>query len=277
MTSEQALEKAKNILHRQRDAALVLAMAQADGVRIYFDPALAGTRMAGVFSFERKSGRQSIRLRPCTVPEKLARTLIHELRHYWQKKQAGITGKNFRGKDASLETRILVTRMMEADAFAFTRVMRRYLDKAKPLPSALLPKNKLAEKLRARFARKCGDLGGYDARAVRYYHARYTHPDKKPTRRKITPADAACFGIGRLRGVLRAGFDGAGADYMTGVSDRALRVMLLRPVSPAVRKIIRLSADFESAAAARGRTESSVLALQAQLHDRVQKLSSRKP
>jgi hypothetical protein len=296
LVHQKRLAQAIGILRDYPGLSDVLAMAEKDGVKICFNPDMIGTRTTGVFVMRAHDGGMAIRLRPGPPPEQLAMTLVHELRHYWQKKYLGITPENHAGRNKNAQTRLAVTRLMEADAYAFCYVAARmtrdlnndfaFLEKQKngnPRLSAAEKDALMARVqrrrerrlrrypvlMRLRFLQKLKTLDNYDRKALRDYHAHHFKPKKK------SRAGADLFEIAHLRCMLRCGFDGNAPDYMAGVSDRALQAALLRPVRPAIRKTARLMTDFEAAARKERHSEAGQQRRQ-EIRARVRKLKPRK-
>ncbi|MFN7115117.1 MAG: DUF6782 family putative metallopeptidase [Alphaproteobacteria bacterium] len=262
------------------EAAALLDLAAAKGVSIGFDRGLIGKKTSGVFTRSSTPGKTRIALKPNRPAGETAATLVHELRHLWQAEVLGLDGaKSLRGEYIDPATKILVTRIKEADAFAFThyiasRVERMNRDLAElgemlmtikgdapklsltdedraRIDTHFRKKHKDMEKqdieiIRARFLEELTDLDGYDRRALRKYHALYTHPDFEP---KKKPPEDARFELANLRRILRAGVGQDAPDYMADLDDAALAAKILAPVAADVKEAVRLMTAFEKAVA----------------------------
>jgi hypothetical protein len=261
------------------ETAALLDLAAERGVSIGLAGRLIGKNTSGVFTRSTLPGKTRIELKPGRPAGETAATLAHELRHLWQAEVLGLVGgKDLRGEYLDPMTKILVTRIKEADAFAFThyiasRVQRMNRDLAE-LGDMLItlkgdaPKLSLTDEdrartnahftekhknmdkqdveiIRSRFLAELDDLDGYDRRALRKDHALYTHPDFAP--KKKPPQDAR-FELAHLRRILRAGVGTGAPDYMADLDDAALAAKILAPVANDVKNAAGLISAFEQAA-----------------------------
>lgn len=274
------LAAAVDMLKGIPETAALLDLAAAKGVSIGFDGRLIGKTTSGVFTRSSRAGKTRITLKPGRPVGETAATLVHELRHLWQAEVLGLDGgKDLRGEYTDPATKILVTRIKEADAFAFTHYIAQRVERMNrdlsELGEMLLkikgdaPKLSLTDEdraridthfrekhkdmqrqdmeiIRSRFLAELDDLDGYDRRALRKYHALYTHPDFEP---KKKPGEDARFELSNLRRILRAGVGNGAPDYMSDMDDAALAARILAPVANDVKAAARLMTAFEEAAA----------------------------
>ncbi len=277
---QKQLEEIKDYLRQWPETAALLDMATEKRIPIDFDASLIGHTTAGVFVRSTVEGKTRIRLQPLRPPEQVAPTLIHELRHMWQMDVLGIGANDFRGEYSRPQTKLLTTRIKEADAYAFTHMivtrmnrMAEHLEEAVSMAKNLAdlnPTKSLTQKdiekinahfhektkddaqkdldnIRTRFFAELEDLDGYDRSGLRKYHALYTTPhlDPKPK----TAEDTGKYELRSLRCILRAGVTPDAPDYMAGVSDFELARKILQPIQPDIIKTMRLMRAFEKAAA----------------------------
>lgn len=273
------LEAALCLLRDIPETKSLLEMADKKSVPIRFDAGLIGGKTRGIFTRSSKPGHTRITLRPFESAGVTAATLTHELRHMWQADVLGLGSRDLRGEYADPASKIITTRVKEADAFAFThyiikRVERMNADLAElggmvkqmtgDVPGLSLTRAQMAQinahfhaknknmqqedldLIRGRFLDELKDLDGYDRRSLRKYHALYTHPDFTPHEK---PANVQPVDIAQLRRILRAGVNDFSPDYMAGVTDADLVKTVLAPVAPDVQAAARRIYAFEKAAA----------------------------
>ncbi|MDP2205784.1 MAG: hypothetical protein Q8K65_05700 [Alphaproteobacteria bacterium] len=287
------------------ETAALLDLAAAKGVSIDFDKSLIGKKTSGVFTRSTLPGKTCIKLKPGRAAGETAATLVHELRHLWQAEVLGLDGaKDLRGEYIDPATKILVTRIKEADAFAFThyiasRVERMNRDLAE-LGDMLMtikgdaPKLSLTDEdraridahfrekhkdmqqqdvdiIRSRFLAELADLDGYDRRALRKYHALYTHPDFE-TKKK--PPEDAVFQLSNLRRILRAGVGQDAPDYMADLDDAALAAKILAPIAADVKNAAGLITAFEKAAADSRLSPEEMLKAKQDIHKAVKDVTA---
>lgn len=277
---DRYLQEAVDILRGYPETNMLLDFAARENVRIVFNADWIGTRMLGSFTYGQEVDEKLIRLRPGRAPEEMAGTLAHELRHLWQKKQLGILDKKFCDRDHSPRTRFLTMRIFEADAYAFTDLMKRRTDalradqaeadamkktiaaaQGSPLTDAQKTalRQHFSQKaharlqedidfLQERFLQKLDNLARYDARALARYHFLYTAPDDTP-HTKPDAAEKPFYTIAHLRRVMRAGVNDNAPFYLQDMTDAALERRALSPIAPAVRRTMRMMEKFEKAAA----------------------------
>lgn len=276
---KQRLDEVLDILRQIPETRSLLSLAETNKVSIAFDPRLLGGTVRGVFTRSNQAGATRIRLRPEGTAGSIAATLTHELRHMWQAEVMGLRESKLRGEFSNPASKIIVTRVKEADAFAFThyivkRVERMHEDLAS-LPAVVKhikadadlssltddmrakinahyhEKQKAAAQedlalIRNRFMDELKDLGGYDRRTLSKYQASFLHKGAAPRKPEHL---AFSLDIPRLRKILRAGIDDTAPDYMAGINDAAFTAALLQPVAPEVRMAVKHITDFEMAAA----------------------------
>ena len=258
----------------------LLELARAKGIGIRFDDSLDGTDTDGVFHRNRETGECYIALKPCLEPHDIAIPLIHELRHLWQEQQLGLTpGKSGLGeKDAT--TALLLTRVKEADAFAFTNLMiarinhaqQDFIDSeafgrkllrdsgAAELSSAQqgLVDDFLAQRIANRvpaetkkmaedFLRELGDLDSYDHSAAAEYFRRYISPTG-PHLSHLTEKDGHVLGLADIRKIMQAGTFDTMPRYLADQDDAMLVQAILSGVRADLRETVSLMDAFEKAA-----------------------------
>lgn len=277
---KQQLQEITDYLRQWPETSALLDLAEQKKIPILFDSKLIGSRTTGLFIRSTAPGKTRICLQPQRPTEQVIPTLIHELRHMWQMDVLGIGPDDFRGEYSRPQTKILTTRIKEADAYAFTHMILTRInrasahlaeaaDMAKNLAD-LNPTKSLSpqdiEKINAHFREKTKDdaqgdvrnirdhflktlrrLDHYDRGSLRKYHALYTTP-RLPAREK-TATDSAKYELQNLRKILRAGIDAQAPDYMADLSDFSLMRIVLSPVNDDVVKTARLMTQFERAAA----------------------------
>lgn len=279
-TREKHLEEIKDMLRQWPETAALLQMAEDKNIPIGFDTKMIGGKTTGGFIRSTKPGKTRIRLQPLRPVGQVAATLVHELRHMWQMDVLGIGADDFRGEYGRPQTKLMTTRIKEADAYAFTHMIATRIKRmgddlqeaAKMATSlaALNPTKSLTQKnidainkhfqektksyaaedvqnIRARFLEELQDLDSYDRSGLRKYHALYTTPhfDPKPK----TADDTGKYELQSLRRILRAGVTSDAPDYMAGVSDFDLSRKVMQPIQPDILKTMRLMRVFEKAAA----------------------------
>lgn len=283
------------------ETAALLDLAEAKGVSICFASRLIGKKTSGVFVRSTLPGNTRIELKPGRPAGEAAATLAHELRHLWQAEVLGLEGaKDLRGEYVDPATKILVTRIKEADAFAFTHYIASHVQRVNrdlaELGDMLIalkgdqPKLSLTDEdrarinahfnekhkdrekedieiIRSRFLAELSDLDGYDRRALRKYHALYTHPDFDP---KKKPPEDARFELSNLRRILRAGVGTGAPDYMADMDDAALVIKILAPVASDVKNAAGLITAFEKAVAEGHLSEAENAKARQDIHKAVQ-------
>jgi len=250
---KQALEEVKNILRQWPETMALLQLAEDRGIPVVFDKALIGKQAKGGFIRSTKPGRSRIRLQPLRPPEQLAATLVHELRHLWQADIMGIDQNDFRREYQTPEMKLLTTRLKEADAYAFTYMIAKRIERQEATAQGkkIVVDNPAADarNMRQRFLKELRDMDSYDRNGVRKYHALFTTVAGKPKQKK--PDKKGTFSFQNLRKILRAGITTEAPDYLADMPDDILRARVLRPVSKDVKKTIRLIASFEKAVASK--------------------------
>jgi hypothetical protein len=284
---QKQLEEIKDYLRQWPETAALLDLAAEKNIPIDFDASLIGHTTTGVFVRSTAEGKTRIRLQPLRPPEQVAPTLIHELRHMWQMDVLGIGANDFRGEYSRPQTKLMTTRIKEADAYAFTHMivtrmnrMAEHLEEAVIMAKNLAdlnPTKSLTQKdiekinahfhektkddaqkdldnIRARFLAELEDLDGYDRSGLRKYHALYTTPRLAP--KKKTAEDSDKYVLKNLRKILRAGIADDAPDYMADITDFALARKVIAPIQADVIQTMRLMTAFERATAKGKLTEA---------------------
>ena len=276
---QKLLDEACDFLRIWPETNALLEMAKTNGIGIRFDSTLDGTDTDGVFHRNRATGECFIGLRPCLKPDEIAIPLIHELRHFWQEKQLGLTPETGALSETNVQMALVVTRVKEADAFAFTNLMISRINNAmqdfkdaQALERKLLSETNapqlspaqqeqvddfLAARMSARlpaetkkmaddFVRELGDLDSYDRIAIGDYFRRYISPTG-PGLKHLTAKDGPVVDISGLRRILHAGSENMPA-YMDAQDDKALVETVLSGAKPGIRDVASLIDAFETAA-----------------------------
>lgn len=279
-TKQKQLQDIKDLLRQWPETAALLDMAAEKNISIDFDAGLVGHTTTGVFVRSTAPGKTRIRLQPLRPPEQVAPTLIHELRHMWQMDVLGIGANDLRGEYGRPQTKLMTTRIKEADAYAFTYMivtrinrMGDYLAEAADMARSLAdlnPTKSLTQKdietinthfrektksdaqkdldnIRTRFLAELEDLDGYDRSGLRKYHALYTTPRMPP--RQKPAADTEIYALRHLRKILRAGITDDAPDYVAEMTDFSLARKVIEPIKADVLQTMRLMTAFERAAA----------------------------
>lgn len=236
--------------------------AERQGIRIFLDPRLIGTGTMGSFSAEKKH----IRLSPDHPVGDIVPTLVHELRHFWQRSVLGEGDYHF---DRTAREALIVSRTLEADAYAFSQTAVRWINgqtnliletagKAPHLESVeainAFARKKYEEMrqsarapAREEFIRALKELSNYDKDTISHYKSNYASLYFRPRQHKQQKQGV----VSRLRHILRFGILEADGNYMEGLSDRAFSDIVLRPVDPRVRNAVKMMDAFETASGAK--------------------------
>ncbi|MCE9507314.1 MAG: hypothetical protein K8R48_03220 [Alphaproteobacteria bacterium] len=299
---QQLLEKAVTLLHFDPDALELFRMAQADGVEIKFSSGLTGSRTAArhVLNFNKK--KQYIEICPYTgsgrlkTPVMIASDLVHELRHYWQYKQLGVTPQNGNHINRNPRLSFVFNRVAEADAYAFQdkfiKTMNETSDvfseflKEIPAPTPLqahqinYEANKKFQKLRANDAQylrerfvemlKKGVLSqSYDPQEARYLHLRHTSSLAEKTDfdavkhiPELTLAD--------IKKVLKAGVVKNAPGYLGDMSDDQFEDLVLGNAHRGALEAVNLMEKFSRAVA--GNDNKTAKELRRQVKEKIHKL-----
>lgn len=258
----------------------LLDLAKAEGISIGFSAKLIGSGAHGHVLREKNTGETRIELSPRATAEEIAETLIHELRHVWQNNVLG-TGATTTGREeSSAEMTILMTRVKEADAFAFSLAMVREINYACQLLSnavdvakRMMAKNEGmalnefdianighilmasaahepppdTKKIMAEmFTTILPAMDDYDRLSLDRYRLLYTHAWLDPV--PHVPA-AEAIDIPKLRKILKAGISPNAPVYLDNLDDVAFSTLVMTGLSPKIRDTISLMDAFESAAA----------------------------
>lgn len=293
---KRLLNDALQILDQFGETHDLLALARAEGVTISISPAMIGSGTNGHFGIG-LDGRKFIELAPRKKSTELASTLIHELRHVWQSKVMGMLDKNAPSKDDNgAEFMALMTRVREADAFAFTAAMiqqmnyaTRVLSEAARAAGDLLKAQgrqaltrqdieKLQQQFKTApvpdpraemervFRHMLPALDEYDRTGLRHYHVLFTHPDfaPQPHRKPDHPLDVA-----KLRQILKAGIAPDAPAYLADLDDSVFKDTVMNSIAPKIRRALSLMDAFEAAAAKGNLSANDNHALREKIHTAV--------
>ncbi len=259
------------------ETQFLLQLAQEEGIKIGFDPKMRNSEAAGMLQTDRTTGEKVIALSPDAGPQDVALTLIHELRHAWQDKVLGLTPQTRSKSEPDVETTILLNRVREADAYAFTNLIVRRMQaaaedevEARGLVEKLqktsgkqpdqfqleMISEYVTEKFISRidndhkemvldFAWALRNFDTYDRRALVDYHARYTSPHYETQAR---PEMAQPFGLGDIRKMMIMGVAGNMPPYLDKVPDALFRQAILQDISPPLQNAMGLISKFEKVA-----------------------------
>ena len=279
---QRLMESAITLLHFDPDAQELFRMAKEDGVDIKFSSRLTGSRTAARHVLNFGTKKQYIEICPYTAsgrlkrPEMIASDLAHELRHYWQYKQLGVTPKNANHIDRNPRLSFVFNRVAEADAYAFQDKVMRTLKETSdafavfmkefpsPTPGQAYLINREANKklqklcannpqfLRERFVDmlKKGVLSeSYDPQEARYLHLRHTSSLAKKTDfdavkhiPELTLAD--------IKKVLKSGVAKNAPGYLEDMSDNQFEALVLGCAHREALEAVNLMEKFKIAVAA---------------------------
>jgi hypothetical protein len=224
------LEAATAYLRLDKDMRTLLDRAEKEGVTIKMSDKLLGRRTNGQFSRSESSDQKTIILKPCRTMLETAKTLAHELSHYYQTCDLGVDNQRLRALESpDIYTAIIVMRVKEADATARAKAVMRRL---KNQPDTI-------EMMQQDFIEHLDKLEKYDLRRVRGYHERHTRPGvrlSKVFNKKSLKENERTVNLSDLRGLLRTSIAPDAPNYMEGISDRKFESLLLDPIRPDVRE-----------------------------------------
>ena len=276
---QKRLDDALAILRFWPDTRVLLELAEQEGIGISLKGALIGSGENGRLRHAMKEGKSYIELAPRAV-EDVTKTLIHELRHVWQDKVLGLNAANIRAEENGALLSLLITRVKEADAFAFANlIVHRMnqagedLEEAAKMAKEIMARtaaaaldDKGAEEINRHFAGKRKAtldeakkeiseyfleavrgkaLEPYDRGQARRYHVLYTHPLLEPSAHAAADRQ---IDIPALRRVLRVGSGAEAPAYLDTLDDRAFAETVMAGVRPDVREALKLMDAFEAAA-----------------------------
>ena len=272
------LDAAVNLIKNYPETQFLLQLATAEGIKIHFDPKMRNSEAAGMLQTDRETGEKVIALSPDADAQSVALTLIHELRHAWQDKVLGITPQTRGKSEPDVETTIILNRVREADAYAFTNLIVRRMQAAaeddveargmveklqkrtggKPPDQFQLEmiSEYMTEKFISRidvdhqemvldFAWALRNFDSYDRRALVDYHARYTSPHYQTEKR---PEMGQPFGLGDIRKMLVMGIAPNMPAYLGKVPDELFRQAVLQDMTPSMKNAMGLIKEFEKVA-----------------------------
>ncbi|MEZ0259865.1 MAG: DUF6782 family putative metallopeptidase [Alphaproteobacteria bacterium] len=273
---KQLMDETQRILSIWPETRALLDLAAAEKVPIAFADNLIGTDTDGVNIVNRTTGERRIDIKPYKKPEDCAIALIHELRHLWQDKQLGLTAltRGLGEKDAT--TAMLLNRVKEADAFAFTDLMigrinhfpddfkkmesvraaLLFLNRRQPLSeeqenevsdvmakaiTERLPAERAA--LKKKFTEALTWLDSYDREAVSTYHRRYIQDPID----HMTEKQGHVVALADIRRLCMAGDGPTQISYMDDVDDKAFAALVMKDVATPLADVTGLMDAFEKA------------------------------
>lgn len=272
---QEQIKQLVGLVGQYPETNLLLQLANKDNIGIAFDPSLAERRVGGALHTTEK-GQQYIALAPSDDMGFLAYNLIHELRHVWQNKVLGLTPQTMNKTDTDPETALILTRVREADAHAFAKLVFRRMQAAQSDEAdvqklfaklsestgkapddfqAQMITQFMGERFRSRLAQDENEMtldfvwalqntDSYNRRALLEYHERYTSPR--------TPSEArpeSQFGLGDIRRLLVAGIDGNVMPlYLHQLSNDQFKSLVMQDVAPALKETVNLMQSFEKVA-----------------------------
>jgi hypothetical protein len=277
---QKLLDDACRLLQLWPETAQLLDLAKAQGVGIRFDDSLEPTDTDGFLYRNRTTGECYIALKPSSEPCDIALPLIHELRHLWQEKELGLTpGTSGLGEpDARLA--LILTRVKEADAFAFTDLMISRINHAQEdlrdqqslgrkliaaSSSGALSAQQQEElddfiaarissrigdekmKMAANFLKQLGTLDSYDVIAANDYFRRYVSANGLSLKH-LTEKDGHVIDLQNIRKLLKTGVMDIMPPYLDLPDDKAFVETVLSGVRPAVLEAVSAMEAFEKAA-----------------------------
>ena len=278
---QKLLDDACRLLRLWPETALLLDLAKAQGVGIRFDDSLEATDTDGFLYRNRTTDECYIALKPSPEPRDIAIPLIHELRHLWQEKELGLTPATSALGEQDARLALILTRVKEADAFAFTDLMIARINHAQEdlreqqalqkkmiaaAPSGTLTPQQQEElddfiaarissriadekiKMAENFLKHLGTLGSYDAIAATDYFRRYVSATGSGLKH-LTEKDGHMIGLKEIRALLKTGTMDIMPAYFDGPDDKAFAEAVLSGVKPAVLEAVSAMEAFEKAAA----------------------------
>ena len=277
---DRLLEDTKNLLHLLPETKAMLDLAAAQHIDIRFNEKFIGTDDSGVTVTNRTTGTVCIEIKPYRTPEDSVIALIHELRHVWQHTQLGLTAKTMALGEPDARAALLLNRVKEADAYAYTDLAIARLNTAVEalavggkLEKELLKQNggkplspeqedsvsdaiaaPIAARLEAdkrlaagKFIEALTWLDDYDRETLEAYHRRYTDPLLDPLAH-LTAKDGHVVTLADIRKLTVAGQGATGISYLDHLDDRAFVTAVFNDVDPLLLDTASIMAAFEDAA-----------------------------
>lgn len=277
---DRLLQDTLHLLCLLPETAALLRLAAEKGIAIRFNGDFIGTDNSGVTVSSRRTGETHIELKPYAAPEDIAPALIHELRHVWQNDRLGLTAKTMGLGETDAKTALLLMRVKEADAFAYTGLAIKRLNNAaaafaeseelrkkllkenggKPLSEA--QEDEISDVIAARIAARLPAdrdetaagfvkaltwLDSYDRETLGEYHGRYTHPFNSLLEH-LTEKDGHAVTLAAIRSLTEAGMGPTRISYLDHLDDVEFENLVLRDVAPALLETERLMTAFEKSA-----------------------------
>lgn len=298
---DKLLQDARQMLRLLPETAALLDLADTKNIDIRFNDDFIGTIDSGVTVTDRNTGHVHIELKPYAAPEDIVPALIHELRHVWQNDRLGLTPKTMALGEKDADTALLLMRVKEADAFAYTDIAIKRLNNAaasfahsEKLRAQMLAENNgqplterqedqisdvIAYHIQSRLEsdkKEAGEkflealtwLDGYDRETLSAYHRRYTTPEWEPLKH-LTEKDGHVIKLADIRNLTEMGLGPTRFTYLDHLDDVEFENAILRDVAPALLETSAFMTAFEKSAAPEKRQE---------IHDRLNKaLQTRRP
>jgi hypothetical protein len=275
------MEDTQRILSLWPETKTLLDLASAQNVPIVFNGDLIGTDTDGVNIINRTAGTRQIELKPYKSPEDCAIALIHELRHLWQDVALGLTAATRGLGERDATTVVLLNRVREADAYAFTDLMIGRINhfqedfrKSENLRAALLflhrgqpltegQENEVSDVIAeaitgrlpaeraaasAKFEKALSWLDSYDCEAIQSYQRRYC-PPIDPGLPHMTEAQGHIVTLADIRKLCVVGEGPTRISYMDDLADQDFTALVMKDVKPSVAEVISMIEDFENAGA----------------------------
>lgn len=257
------LEAAIAYLRIDDDMRHLLDQAGRQGLAIRMSDRLLDKTVNGKFVRSETSDKKQIFLKPCRTMLATAKTLAHELSHFYQTQDLGVKNERLRALEyQDVRTAVLVMRIKEADAVARANAAMQRL-RGQPVTAAGMQQD---------FFSHLEKLGNYDLRRVRNYHGRYTRPGARLSRafnEKSLKRDEKPVDIAALRRMLRTGIAPETPNYMSGIPDAVFESIVMGPVRADVRQaMIMIQKVEKDILAGKSRTKPARRARYA-LHEKI--------
>jgi len=305
----QMMEETVDLLKLDPDAYELLRMARADGVEIRFSSELTGSTTSARHILNFGIQKQYIEICPYTAsgelktPGKTAPDLVHELRHYWQYKQLGVTPQNGNHLNRTPRLAFIFNRVAEADAYAFqdkfvdtvnetfkgvdemTKILLEFQEKK----GLLTPEDVFlfSQKINMdfqQFRSKDGQLlktnfmdrlksknlsDSYDPREVRHLHLFHTSPAARSSDFAAVK-NIPELTLADIKGVLKAGVMKNAPGYLDEMSDDQFENLVLGHAHKKALEAVSLMEKFRGAVA--DNDNKTAKALRRQVQEKIRKL-----
>lgn len=295
---DKLLQDTIQILRLLPETQALLNLAAAKNIDIRFNENFIGTDDSGVTVIDRNRGNTHIEIKPYRTPEDSVIALIHELRHVWQNDRLGLTPRTMALGEPDAKTALLLNRVKEADAYAYTDLVIMRLNNAQAalaegfaLEKKLLEENAGAKlspaqedavsdliaahvashiedekALAARsFAKALSWMDGYDREMMVEYHRRYTSPFMDPLPH-LTEKDGHVVTLADIRKLTVAGEGATLISYLDHLDDKAFTELVMKGIDPLLLDTAGVMKAFESASSAPERSQYIDAKLRDALH-----------